>query len=393
MQVEEYIKRGVEKFLKEFFGPDNVRRIEVKEVRNVGLNEWLVTVDFDLETCGSQSAKLPVMIKNRSFRINMPSEYMDLRQNLPEFEQRTDILTVVELDIPYYLHINDDEYEFERQGVKYKVEIEKRKRNKSFFNGTAFIEYMYDDKGNIWYTHVKITYPGILREKCVKSYWLDEPPRSSIKQRTLEILNDFLEIYRYLTREFHIRRLRYQDVINWKLYRIVNSQKIPVREAIFDRGLKGVKIVIGQGDYTQNTNKLKNLLQWSKQIPPHEKLLLDAENALLNEEYRISVILSEMALENYVNNLLMEKLGIQKYRKIERDSIRKKLCKYLKDVLGYSLKDLSYDLWKVWDDEIRDIRNRVVHRGYETSSAEAVKALNIIKKIIEIIKSTETTKN
>ena len=213
----------------------------------------------------------------------------------------------------------------------------------------------------------------------------------------LVVINKFIDAYRFLSGEFHIRRLAQSDLIGmW------NVAVDWFRDSHYV--VSSVSALLGPG-MTLARNPAPDafqteLQQWlfESQIPLHGLLFLNARAHLESGDYRMAVIDSRSSLEVLVDDLLnqafagaptdrvretlnvkgrSEGFGLQQV--IRSAKINDKLKHGLRSAVGKSPADNSR-LWRRWL-AVKRVREETVHYGQDVNRRQATDHIAVVEEI------------
>lgn len=234
----------------------------------------------------------------------------------------------------------------------------------------------------------------------------DDKFLKKIKNDIRDYLDYFTDVYRLATQDMSFEKnvLDRTPIIEI----LTKEEKFDLSKEIIEGKCKFHKRIIDWSQAPSNYNKpilnkqqlkiIGDLLQ-NKQIRLSEKILIDAkEEAHINKNYEVSVILSQNAFEVFVQNILIESckiLGIKKLQgrnkkknfkeAITNGNIRRDLLKkYLTKIIGENLSGGKH--YNRWYNNAYSLRNDIIHKGkYKVSSEEAKNAFLAVRNFINII--------
>ena len=146
-------------------------------------------------------------------------------------------------------------------------------------------------------------------------------------------------------------------------------------------------------DYPEKSLKIdiNDFLKYDENIWLHTDLIINAEDFLLEKNYRMCVIEANTAVETILFNV------IAKHYNVSPTNIKKEVS--LNDLQKKRINDLNEYLilidpnitngkkWSDWKDKRQDLRNDVVHKRKKLDMNEADKALSSAKVLIELLKN------
>ncbi len=215
------------------------------------------------------------------------------------------------------------------------------------------------------------------------------------KEKACEALNRVIEACREATSDFRVRRVMpEQDVISF------HSETIDEEGQGFEGFMMGggsltypVKV---QG-YEEAKERMNLLLREHVSIPFWRDYLHEARRFYEQREFRVAVILSNVALELMWAETLNAGLVAQG---VSADELRTRMRRYttptstkgtltrldqgLQEVFKRSMKDEQSDLWKELDEQARTLRKNVLHPMVKRPRAEeSLRAMSAIERTIQ----------
>ena len=242
-----------------------------------------------------------------------------------------------------------------------------------------------DKKGFFRYTEVTVLMAYERTNVMDSKFW------SEIMDKSLNAINRLIEVYRYITGDYYAERLtnEYSEVV--RKHGEMEILKFELHP----------KLIPFIGDKKEGVHRrLKDFLAEDKPVPIFENILLNAEDLLLKEDYRLAVLEAVIALEVYLHDFLENKFkNNKKYDEplinhlLKRPDINLRLKELLELATGKKLHEWNKSLWDEWDsgkDGVKKLRNDITHRKKITVTPEEAKnAINTIEEIIRCIKKLE----
>lgn len=250
------------------------------------------------------------------------------------------------------------------------------------------IEFERDINGHFRYTKMYIYANKVYDDPGE----LSQEMKTEIEEFTLEVVNQFIEVYRYITREDFVERLYRVNIA--AIYFLSSKQgiyastfsKSNIRNAVINKSKKTV-------------DQIQEMLSAGKHPELYENLLLDAINALNKGNYSICVVSSFQALEIFLENYLsagyrkLNLTGDQTRKILEKFwKTKDRLRKSLKEITGKDICRENSKLWVRFCGVCNKIRNEVIHKGYQTNEGEAKETLEVVESIINWINSLSLNK-
>jgi hypothetical protein len=254
------------------------------------------------------------------------------------------------------------------------------------------------------------------------------PFSSKIKNRSMQVLNHFLDIYRLTTQDGYVHRVDGQldeYFIEYSLGKIPGSlqndgvldilkkiNEIPFTRDIGDlcemqirmdtiEDLFPGKIINGEP-----MNLFCQLIRRKYDMPIHYELILNAQREIKLRNYNIAIIDAETAFEAYISNILLEtsiaiglsrkhvlrnmknpkNLGLLSKRLIELDNIVRQYRNERKLPLLADFVNSTFHT--EWKNDLYEIRNKIIHEGWRLATyTDALKGIGCCKVAITEIES------
>ena len=216
----------------------------------------------------------------------------------------------------------------------------------------------------------------------------------SLLNASLQFVNKLLEVYQHVSGEASIGFLRPWDISRYDGGILPLSKEHPHQGLIISHiGLSRLIHASKNPFINDEHTKTISIQAAGKGIPSYYRLLISARYLYLMGDYSTSIIVSQSALEVFLQILLLEK-GITDLPiagKGRKKSIRskgaglKRLCNEgLKEVLGKNLYEIDTSLGKEVD-EAREIRNEIIHDAKVASMREGDMSIRAFSGAIEQI--------
>jgi hypothetical protein len=236
-----------------------------------------------------------------------------------------------------------------------------------------------DERGLFRFTQVTITIEQIER------HVFDE----EIKQFeiALKIINRLIEVYRYVTKEYHIKGITTEDVMAFSIS-IIGQIDItgPISLGYYPNRVVPLREDISPEKHIE----IKKLLKDNEPIPISDLLLLDAKHFMKIGDYRRTVIGVIVAIEPCIKTFSNQKLAKIKVSKKHRKDFfhTVTLSPQIKGLLKLLIKPEDFDHLIINDlAEINNLRNKIIHEGFvDVSVSDADKAIKSAEKIISYIR-------
>jgi hypothetical protein len=309
--------------------------------------------------------------------------------------------TVFSFAIPYAIPVPDGMYRV-RVG-EHTAEISLRRVQNTQIrgyvvraSGRGYMQFPFDKYGRSSYSQIemKIPFKIILFQEGRKPLLLgDIPPRSKDKEVVLRFLNRFIEAVRYVTEEYWIEPIRYQDITEYEVSYWDGKQRYPAVTAGFSFGTGGAAIGTGHPFMVRDEKmrEIANILENELELDVSNIFLLNSKDACLQEDFRLAIVESVTALEIVLDRFIRKQsknLGISD-EKIESFIVDVGLKANFTVVLRMLTKDMEQN-----DDETVEkctgaitIRNHILHEGLtEVTASDAEERIISIEKMIAYLK-------
>ena len=217
------------------------------------------------------------------------------------------------------------------------------------------------------------------------------PPRKKVKIKAIELVNKFLDAYRFFFKDYFVEHIRYDDIISYEIeYSMTDGTKVSWNEE-FDLSLGSV---VKTGTLTADQKSLEKfkgfLCEPDEKMVLRDYLLSSAANRISTEEYHLAILESVIALEITLSEYILQettKLGLPKHE--SNDLIRIiGLYGSVRVILKLFTKDkeqLSASIYEKCEKAIRK-RNKIVHKADTVATYnEASESLWNISRLIEYI--------
>jgi len=300
--------------------------------------------------------------------------------------------SVISFQILYSIPIPNGQYEIKHSEEFVQIQIKRNQKNPEgwVFGGSGSVQFPFDKYGLSANSSVSIKIPRKLRmdNKGRKTLLMKTGPRDSSKELALSILNQFIEAVKYVTEEYWIEPIRYQDIFAYEINYWDGKNLLRGQKAFLDSS--GSSISLSTGPAFNLTPKKKEflvkVLHKELDVDPIKLLLLNSKDACIQENYKIAVIESVIALETVLSDLIMRK---GQKRVISKKNLRKTIADVgltgnLTTVLKLLIDD--YDLDPIVQEKCKSaitLRNKIMHKGLvEVSSLEGEESLLNIERMI-----------
>jgi hypothetical protein len=209
---------------------------------------------------------------------------------------------------------------------------------------------------------------------------------TALRQATevgLQIINYFLDVYRYATSETHPERLSL-PVVTLVYFAECN---LVFEGVVISHGLRSAVANRPRNEM----NRLVQMVSAGERPDRHELLLLSARAALDRRELLIAVIAGFQALEIFLESKLREGyskrgLGDPAITQLLKGTYRTKarLQQLCREVTGKSVAD-DVQFWNDWLVDCNRKRNDVIHRNAPITHSEAERVVSLCEECVRRI--------
>lgn len=258
--------------------------------------------------------------------------------------------------------------------------------------GTGTMQIQFDKYGRSSYSRVEIRFPWQmdLEEHGRNPLLLGNiPPRRKCKELALKFVNRFIEVIRYVTEEYWVEPVRYQDILSFEQFYWDGKQRIRAGITLIDTGVGGIRLGTGH-PFQLSQEKIKQinaLLRGGGELDISKILLMNAKNAILMEDFRLATLEAVTALETVLYDFVRkrgEQIGVSKER-LEDFIVKVGLTGNLEIVLKIlteGLEQIDGDTLELCKGAIKT-RNNVLHEGLmDVPSTETERRILSIEKMI-----------
>jgi hypothetical protein len=307
--------------------------------------------------------------------------------------------TVLSFNLPFAIPVPDGIYDIKvaRREAKIAIRRIQRKEVEGFTVEGGTMQIMFDKYGRSSFSNIQIKFPWKmnLEENGREPLLLgDIPPRHKAKETALAFVNRFIEVVRYITAEYWVERVRYQDILSYEEFYWDGKQRLaPEKLVLIDTGVGGIGIGTGPAFKVKEEKmiQIRTLLKEDGKMDIDKILILNAKDAALKEDFRLATIEAVTALETVLYDFIRkrgEKLGIS------NDDIER----FIKDVgltgnVKVVLVMLTEELEQVDEETLScckgaiTTRNDILHKGLmEVPSTDTEKRILGIEKMISYLK-------
>ena len=314
-----------------------------------------------------------------------------------DIEFPDDTHTIVSFEIPFSIPVPDGIYAVLFQDSV--VEISVKRQQVSRFAGLEVkgkFQLNNDKYGRTSYDFLEMKFPYKLsfQEKRDPPILVKEgAPRVKDKELVINCLNRFIEIVKYCTDEFWVEPIRYQDIISYEVSYWDGKDRYTMITYSLDRGIG--EIGVFKTPFKVESRALQSInerLLSNEELEKEKIFRLNAKDAFIQENYKLAIIESVIALEMVLYEFIRlkgEQLDIGK-KQIESFIIQVGVYAGIDVVLKILIQDPieeMQDTISVCKGAIT-IRNKIMHRGFTDLVAnETGEQILTIESMIEFLKS------
>ena len=282
--------------------------------------------------------------------------------------------TVFVFDLPFSIPVPDGIYQTKIGTHMAEISVKRIQREEKWgigFRGSDTLQMMFDKYGKSSFSHIDLKLPWKVdfSEIGKKPILLDTPPRKKAKEIALHYLNRFIEVVRYVTGEYWVEPVRYQDILTYEAFYWDGKNKYPAGLHLLDSGVGGLRLGGGHPFQMEKEKieKLNDILKNELEIDSSKIFILNAKDSCLQEDFRLAVIETVTALEIVLCKFI--RLQGQKL-KIHNGELEG----FIVDVgltgnISVVLRMLTKSLEQIDQETIRKcrgtikIRNKILHEG------------------------------
>lgn len=303
--------------------------------------------------------------------------------------------TILSFNIPFSIPAPDGVYAITVDGKEALITIRRIQREQVegfVVEGTRTMQIQFDKYGRSSYSRVEIKFPWQmdLQEHGRKPLLLgDIPPRRKAKELALKFVNRFIEVIRYVTEEYWLEPVRYQDILSFEDFYWDGKQRTRAGITLIDTGVGGIRISTGHPFQLshEKIEQINALLKGESKQDISKILLMNAKDAVLMEDFRLATLEGVTALETVLSGFIRkrgEQTGISK-EKLEDFIVKVGLTGNLEVVLRMlteGLEQIDGDTLELCKGAITT-RNNILHEGLmDVSPTETERRILSIEKMI-----------
>lgn len=365
-----------------------------------------------------------VSIKFSHVSVGGPTSWRSKEMESIKKAKSSDVTTILRFNLPFsLLRLPDGSYELKEKQYTYKLVIKRVLRNPSVAKGITGwmprgdIDIIADRFGRFSYSKIEIQIPyrvfddemfdylcpncklevdknTTVCSTCGEKFTLKEsrvPPRNKAKIKAIEIINKFLDSYRFFFKDYFVEHVRYDDIISYEIEYSLSDGTKANWQTDFDVSHVGY---LETGSLTAREEMVKDfrafLSKPEDRIILRDYLLSSSANRISTEEYHLAILEAVIALEITLSDYIIKEMINLELPKDENMDFVRYIGSYgnTKVILRLLTKgkpQLDDSIYEKCEKAIIK-RNKIVHKG-ETRATynEAKDFLWNINKMIEYI--------
>jgi hypothetical protein len=305
---------------------------------------------------------------------------------------------IFEFNLPFAIPVPDGLYEITLGGRRADLVIKRvQRKNVSGFSGTGFVQMQFDKYGQSSFSWISMKFNWKIeldeRGRAPLLLGMVVPPRLKAKEIVIRYLNRFIDVVRYVTKDYWIEHARYQDLLSYQVKYWDGKQSLPARMTLLESGVGGIKMsaIHPFQIEAEALNNLKDILIQGLPIESSAMLLLNSRDACLQEDFRLAIIEAVAGLEVVLYNFIRvqgDAIGLSK-KDLEDFIVKVGLTGNITMVM----KMLTKGLEQIDDETLRKcrgaikIRNKILHEGLmDVASTDTEKRILAIEQMIDYLK-------
>jgi hypothetical protein len=337
---------------------------------------------------------------------------MDTGYILKDIDKVSSHFVVIGFSLPFCVHLSDDNYRVlaKWNGSEYKSQIVlsnryRRESKGGILPGVTNTEKFADRRGSYRFSLVKVYIPIdkdiIEKHPDANGIWNNvERNREEYQNKAVAAINRFITVYRYISKECHVRQLAGHDVwfdYSFALICVTNpsdSSFMPVSD-IHDV----VPAIPNLPSSIQKAIRKLALSTTEVEVPLAEELLLNAYDYLDQGNYRSAVIDAETAFEAAVYKFLRDFYKNDADTLIWLSDTKQGFSNLInsrkfKNAIATKAKSFGKEDSERanWDENVWQLRGALVHgRKEHVDFAEASVALDVVEKTLAYLFDRQET--
>ncbi|MBM7846283.1 hypothetical protein [Herpetosiphon giganteus] len=252
-------------------------------------------------------------------------------------------------------------------------------------------ELWNDKNGTFRRTEFVILFPPsiiVLGQSLQNSYFGDDVDR--IIDCTVTVLNRLIRIYRYVTQDTYIPFIDKTEIWNSFSYGVVSRSSEGQLQGNIRNAGYDVNLVNTIQEYDHNIHhQISQMLITEDKIPLYEELLISARYYLSISNWRMACVEIQTCFEVFVSEIVRE-YYVKKGKTLNQitnilDCGLKNLIKdHMNKVLSKQF-DTNNPIYNDWLNKTYNIRNKIVHEGYQVAYEEAIESILAVEESLEYL--------
>lgn len=216
---------------------------------------------------------------------------------------------------------------------------------------------------------------------------------SYIVEEVTKCINKFLEIYKVNTESYWMRRLLPHDIFDFVIVKIDNQGEKKEQHHKHTAGaMTGMGSTLSENDISE----IQDSLSKSENPSIYSRIQLEIRDQISLKEYDIAVVSSQRLMESWLKqsfeHLLKTVEGYSQSKAEDTARHQDGSFKDFHDIRKMYDSKLDFDLeatseFQQWQNNSKDVRNDIIHEGYEPTKQEAVNSVQTNNSVIMRVKS------
>lgn len=216
---------------------------------------------------------------------------------------------------------------------------------------------------------------------------------SYIVEEVTQSINQFLDIYKSKTGSYWMRRLLPHDIFDFAIVK-VDSEGGETQQ--HHKHTASPMTGMGSTLSGEEKSEIEDMLA-EQEIPSiYSRLQLQIRDQVSLKEFGVAVVGSQRLMESWLKESFEHLLKTSEgYSQSNAESTARHQDGSFKDFhdirkmynskLGFALEDTTE--FEDWEDTAREVRNNIIHEGYEPTENEAITAIQINNRLMIRVKS------
>ena len=342
----------------------------------------------------------------------------------------SDVTTILRLNLPFsLLRLPNGSYELKENEHTYKFVISRVARNPAVakditgWTPVGDIDIVGDRFGRFSHSKIEIQIPYRIIDiemfdyvcpmckltvdknttvcsSCGTTFTSDRsrvPPRKKVKVKAIEMINKFLDAYRFFFKDYFVEHIRYDDIVSYEIeYKLADGTQASWQEAFdisYDSSVK-------TGSLTADEESIQRFKAFLSK--PEERMILrdyllsSSANRISTEEYHLAILEAVIALEITLTDFVIKEMTKLELPRDKNEDFVRYIGSYgnIKVILRLLSKDKLQQLVDTVYEECEQAitkRNKIMHKA-ETSATyeEARRILWNVNKMIEYVSKLDS---